>query len=505
MATKHKRKHSRKEQSLKDKERALSADVTFSEPLKEYNSFLDHLKSHGYARNEFTSIPLNLIDLAAAVIASMITGRELSLFNTKGPAAPTTSSTLNPNDNTDYSNDTSDKPKKDDEEADVFYFIQRILKRTQLSCTTLILALIYIDRFKARLAQSLKRRTRLDQGADYSHDNQFSFSFMRQRSRKKPAHDPDLSENDSCLNSTSTSTTTSPSTGSTTSGSSTSGNTNTHTHNHHNHHRHNNNSNKPGLESWSCITLFLISVICADKYLFDATFTNAEWADFTRGQYTTQELNDLERRFLGQLQYKLYVSEPEFDGFLSYLEVILALKQVWGRGFLAALSYSDVRILSQRLMPAYADRLQFRTLQDDMTMVIWQVMATISRVYLTIVGTIMFAAASYAAMMELSALGSRAALEALSCSPGQPSNCLYGSFVPLLTTDGMLPPPMSYMDPRNSLSRSVDDELLSTTTGPMSNAGYGLDRSRSPHPDEGNLSAMEWIMSQASIVQYVEC
>lgn len=431
----------------------------------------------------------------------MITGRELSLFNTHGPT-PTTS-TLNPNDNTDYSNDTSYKPKKDDEEADVFYFIQRILKRTQLSCTTLILALIYIDRFKARLAQSLKRRTRLDQGADYSHNDQFSFSFMRQRSCKKPAHDPDLSENDTCSNSTSTSTTTSPSTGSTTSGSSTSGNTNTHTHNHHNHHRHNNN--KPGLESWSCITLFLISVICADKYLFDATFTNAEWADFTRGQYTTQELNDLERRFLGQLQYKLYVSEPEFDGFLSYLEVILALKQVWGRGFLAALSYSDVRILSQRLMPAYADRLHFRTLQDDMAMVIWQVMATISRVYLTIVGTVMFAAASYAAMTELSVLGSRAAMEALSCSPGQPANCMYGSFVPLLTTDRMLPPPMSCMDSRNLFSHSVDDEVSSTTTRPLSSAGYGLHRSRSPHPDEGNLSAMEWIMSQASIVQCVEC
>ncbi|KAG0350721.1 hypothetical protein BG005_009745 [Podila minutissima] len=502
MATKHKRKHSRKEQSLKDKERALSADVTFSEPLKEYNSFLDHLKSHGYARNEFTSIPLNLIDLAAAVIASMITGRELSLFNTHGPT-PTATSTPNTNDNKDYSNNTSDK-NKEDEEADVFYFIQRILKRTQLSCTTLILALIYIDRFKARLAQSLKRRTRLDQGADYIHDDQFSFSFMRQRSRKKPAHDPDLSENDTCSNSTST--TTSPSTGSTT-GSSTSGSStsiNINTHNHHNHH-HRINNNKPGLESWSCITLFLISVICADKYLFDATFTNAEWADFTRGQYTTQELNDLERRFLGQLQYKLYVSEPEFDGFLSYLEVILALKQVWGRGFLAALSYSDVRILSQQLMPAYADRLQFRTLQDDMAMIIWQVMATISRVYLTIVGTIMFAAASYAAMMELSVLGSRAALEALSCSPGQPANCMYGSFVPLLAMDGMLPPPMSCLDRRISLSCSVDDEVSSTTTRSTSNSVYRHDRSQSPHPDDANLSAMEWIMSQASIVQCVEC
>ncbi|KAG0337436.1 hypothetical protein BG004_007655 [Podila humilis] len=451
----------------------------------------------------------------------MITGRELSLFNTHHDDGHG-----HGNDNDNTTNDTTpNQPKtEDDEEADVFYFIQRILKRTQLSCTTLILALIYIDRFKARLAHSLnKRRTRLDQGADYnSHastttttttadDQQFSFTFMRERKRNKPSPDPDLSPSTSSSSSLSpTSSHSSCDSSANTSPNSTTDTTTPDQRSHHHHHHHNNNkNNKPSLESWSCIALFLVSVICADKYLFDATFTNAEWAEFTRGQYTTQELNDLERRFLGQLQYKLYVSEPEFDGFLSYLEVILALKQVWGRGFLAALSYSDVRILTQQLMPAYAGRLQFRTLQEDMALVIWQVVVGISRVYLTIVGTIMFAAAGYAAMLELSALGTQMALEAMMCSPGQLNSCQYGSFMPLLANPphpGKMmahahaqPPPRSCMDPTNMRARTgAIYEMPPSTGGGHGKNGYSHQPSA---PDDGNLSAMEWMLSQSSIVQ----
>ncbi|GJJ75929.1 hypothetical protein EMPS_08287 [Entomortierella parvispora] len=184
------------------------------------------------------------------------------------------------------------------------------------------------------------------------------------------------------------------------------------------HRSHNSNSqNREQREPWSSISLILVAFICADKYLFDATFSNAEWAEFTRGQYTTKEINDLERRFLGHLDYKLYVSEQDFDGFLAYLEVVLTLKRVWGRGLMAAFSYTDVRILSQRLLPAYADRLQFRALQVDMVAVLWQVMAAISRVYLTIVGTVIFAAASYTAMVELSSLTGNAAKDALVMAP----------------------------------------------------------------------------------------
>ncbi|KAF9986456.1 hypothetical protein BGZ75_001805 [Mortierella antarctica] len=413
MATKQRRrKQSRREQSKTDKNRVLMADTTYSEPLREYTSFLDHLKSHGYARDEFTRIPLNLIDLAAAIITSMITGRELSLFGDSVNEPPTgLHHHLSPE-----QQQPADKTLGDD--SDVYNFIQRMLKRTQLSCTTLILALVYIDRFKARVAQTLKRRTRLDQGPDY--DQMFSTSIMLQHTSSHQSMDGSVNHPDSACCSPSASH--SPSTHSTYTQQST-GSTSSNSR----------SSPRPGPEPWCSISLFLTAVICADKYLFDATYSNAEWADFTKGQYTTRTINDLERRFLGHLQYKLYVSEPEFDGFLSYLEVVLALKQVWGRG-LITFSYSDVRILTQQLMPSYAGRLHFRTLQGDMMLVVWQVMSTLARVYLTVVGTFMIAAASYAAVMELSALGSLATMDAAmpSPSPMPPRALILDSLDPLL-------------------------------------------------------------------------
>ncbi|KAG0217385.1 hypothetical protein BGX33_010688 [Mortierella sp. NVP41] len=430
------RKHSRKAQSHRDKERALMADTTYAEPLREYNSFLEHLKHHGYARDEFIRIPLNLIDLAAALITSMITGRELSLFGSK----PHPGHQDNPgmDGQEQQQKQQQQQPHQSassplDEETEAFYFIQRILKRTQLSCTTLILALIYIDRFKARIARSLKRKTRLDQGPDYAHtalttstssssSSLLSSPFCRRTALTSNTihspsifsfHSPSASSDTSSTSSTSTSTNDTQDTTS---------------------------NSKPRQEPWSSITLFLVAVISADKYLFDATFSNAEWADFTKGQYTNQELNDLERRFLGHLQYKLYVSEPEFDGFLSYLEVILALKQVWGRG-LIAFSYSDVRILTQSLMPAYAGRLHFRALHGDMMSIVWQVVSTISRAYLTLVGTIMFAAASYAAVMELAAsrgIGMMPSESMMSSTAGPFLDRPIGSFFPFIPTDAKI-------------------------------------------------------------------
>ncbi|KAF9186512.1 hypothetical protein BGZ51_001973 [Haplosporangium sp. Z 767] len=351
----------------------------------------------------------------------MITGSELSLFGTH---VHTGHGYGDHQDQHAKDNGRDHQRQQEQPEDNVFHFIQRILKRTQLSCTSLILALVYIDRFKARLARNLKRRTRLDQGLDYDHR-----SYASSITTWKPHRSVELFPS-SYMSSEPSSTTTSPcSTNLSSSSSSSSSPTYT-------------QSSSTAEEPWSSITLFLVAVICADKYLFDATYSNAEWADFTKGQYTTQMLNDLERRFLGQLQYKLYVSEPEFDGFLSYLEVVLALKQVWGRG-LVTFSYSDVRILTQRLMPAYADRLHFRTLQGDMMSIVWQVMATLSRVYFTIVGTIMIAAASYATVMELSALGARAVLDSVAPSlHGPPHSGPFGSISPLLTNEAMAMQPL---------------------------------------------------------------
>ncbi|KAG0057094.1 hypothetical protein BGZ83_001528 [Gryganskiella cystojenkinii] len=505
------RKNNRKEQSLKDKERILHADVTYGEPLREYNSFLDHLKSHGYARNEFTRIPLNLIgkkktlrllhqNLAAAIIASMITGREMSLFGsclhrnetspkleqgydseqlheryqrTHGPQQDTNNNYVDP---------------ENDETTGVFYFIHRILKRTQLSCTTLVLALIYIDRFKARLSRSLKKRTRLDQGPDHdghalSNSSSSPSSFWTRRShRNKESVSSTESRPSSPSVCSSSNTSPSSSISTTTVSSSTRAGVRS-------------NTSSPSQQQgriqdkpWSSISLILVAFICADKYLFDATFTNAEWAEFTKGQYTTKEINDLERRFLNQLDYKLYVSEQDFDGFLAYLEVVLTLKRVWGRGLMAAFTYTDVRILTQRLLPHYADRLQFRTLQVDMVAVLWQVMAAISRVYLTIVGAVIFAAASYTAMVELSALGGKGALilAAPKCLPSIPGS----EYLPSL--------------PIVASSAGEEQLALPTKRTRMEDSGDGI----YPAGDPSSVtSSISWMPASPTLVhvQFVEC
>ncbi|KAF9350150.1 Cyclin-dependent protein kinase [Mortierella sp. AD094] len=394
----------------------------------------------------------------------MITGKELRLFgglDYQHRQDGTTNHNVDPGYQEKHAADSSVG-----DESNIYYFIQRILKRTQLSCTTLILALIYIDRFKARLARAMKRRTRLDQGPDYDQTPSLETTSL-------PNGIPMDDDKEIPLSSTpppspSSNPHSPSSTLSILSHQSNGGGDN-----------NNNSRSKRKQESWSSISLFLVSVICADKYLFDATFSNAEWADFTRGQYTTVELNDLERRFLGHLQYKLYVSEPEFDGFLSYLEVILALNQVWGRG-LITFSYSDVRILTQQLTPAYADRLQFKTLQGDMIAIVWQVMATFSRVYLAIVGTIVVAAVGYKAIVELS----QAVLSSATFPNSHGMDHAYDSLISFIPTNIASVPPLS----------CASDRELATVTSSLSR--------ENPHgDDEIHHTVMDWAFAQSAIVQ----
>ncbi|KAI8606678.1 hypothetical protein EDD21DRAFT_360418 [Dissophora ornata] len=402
----------------------------------------------------------------------MITGRELSLFGGQ-------MGTHQGHQDQDPKNTQQQpsSPSSPDDETDIFYFIQRILKRTQLSCTTLILALIYIDRFKARLARGLKRRTRLDQGHDYNQDHSPDTSLLG--AGPTPEHNdmiPD-SPSSSCPSSA-THTPSSTSSGLTQRSNCVNGSSGSSS---------GSGNSKGGRDPWSSISLFLVAVICADKYLFDATFSNAEWADFTRNRYTNQELNELERRFLGHLQYKLYVSEPEFDGFLSYLEVVMALKQVWGRG-LITFSYSDVRILTQQLLPAYAGRLHFKTLQDDMLTVVWQVMAALSRVYLAIVGTIIIAAAGYTAVVELSRLTIE---NASSPSVSQSLSQAHGSLLPSLplpSIDTIAMRPLHCME---------GGRFMAPTAGLVGESGRDEGRHYEHH------SVMHWALAQSSVVQCV--
>jgi len=102
----------------------------------------------------------------------------------------------------------------------------------------------------------------------------------------------------------------------------------------------------------------------------DATYSNREWTEHTGNAYTLSELNALERRFLAQLEYRLFVDGTMYTNFVTYLEVSLALKELFRR---PAMSYKDILILSQYLLPVYAERL-------GITLRPWEAMLLMSKV-----------------------------------------------------------------------------------------------------------------------------
>ncbi|KAI9491430.1 hypothetical protein BDB00DRAFT_832939 [Zychaea mexicana] len=108
--------------------------------------------------------------------------------------------------------------------------------------------------------------------------------------------------------------------------------------------------------NWTPRDLFVASVIVADKFLADVTWTNADWADFTQ-QYNCQEINRLEQRFLRDMRYKLFVPEQAYYDFCSYLEFRLTVAGQRGLTMIVPLSYRDIRVLSQSLLPVYVERL----------------------------------------------------------------------------------------------------------------------------------------------------
>ncbi|KAI9482749.1 MAG: hypothetical protein EXX96DRAFT_555479 [Benjaminiella poitrasii] len=63
--------------------------------------------------------------------------------------------------------------------------------------------------------------------------------------------------------------------------------------------------------------MFLAALICAHKYLYDNTFTNASWAKISK--LPVKEINAAERSILGMLDYRLYVSTELYQKFESQL------------------------------------------------------------------------------------------------------------------------------------------------------------------------------------------
>ncbi|KAI7906206.1 uncharacterized protein BX663DRAFT_499240 [Cokeromyces recurvatus] len=63
--------------------------------------------------------------------------------------------------------------------------------------------------------------------------------------------------------------------------------------------------------------MFLAALICAHKYLYDNTFTNASWAKISK--LPVKEINAAERSILEMLDYRLYVSTELYQKFESQL------------------------------------------------------------------------------------------------------------------------------------------------------------------------------------------
>ncbi|KAI8640267.1 hypothetical protein BD408DRAFT_348384 [Parasitella parasitica] len=64
--------------------------------------------------------------------------------------------------------------------------------------------------------------------------------------------------------------------------------------------------------------MFLAALICAHKYLYDNTFTNASWAKISK--LPVKEINCAERSLLEMLDYRLFVSTELYQKFESQLK-----------------------------------------------------------------------------------------------------------------------------------------------------------------------------------------
>ncbi|CAO3682983.1 unnamed protein product [Rhizopus stolonifer] len=64
--------------------------------------------------------------------------------------------------------------------------------------------------------------------------------------------------------------------------------------------------------------MFLAALICAHKYLYDNTFTNASWAKISR--LPVKEISQAERAILELLDYRLFVSTELYQKFESQLK-----------------------------------------------------------------------------------------------------------------------------------------------------------------------------------------
>ncbi|KAI9340984.1 hypothetical protein BD770DRAFT_431291 [Pilaira anomala] len=232
-----KRSMQRKEQSERDKAKYLTDTSVYSQ-VAAFRQLLGLVQRQGMHGN-YIPIPFELIDLTASFIASLISGSDFILIT---PPLGNSLQLFRENVN----------------------FIRRTLSKAQISCSSLICSLWYIDQY---------------------------------------FHQPDLIKK----------------------------------------------------SIWNPRDLFIASIVVADKYLADVTWLNTDWSEWTHFTYTTSHINTLEKRFLTDMNFKLYISNINYSQFVSYLEFRLHTRQILLGN---VLSYRDIDVLSQSLNPEYVARLQ---------------------------------------------------------------------------------------------------------------------------------------------------
>ncbi|KAL7313871.1 hypothetical protein PS15m_007555 [Mucor circinelloides] len=239
MAKKDSRRRSlhRKEQSERDKSKFMSDQSVYGQ-VAAFRQWLGMIQSQGMHGN-YIPIPYDMIDLAASFIASVMNGVTSDLLFMTTTLAQSQSYRENVN------------------------FIRKTLSKAQISCSSLICSLWYIDQ------------------------------YFQQPHKKIKWHPKDL---------------------------------------------------------------FLASIVVADKYMADVTWLNSDWSEWTHFTYSNQDINTLEKRFLQDMNFNLYISEINYSNFVSYLEFRLHSRQLLGDVLL--LSYRDIDVLSQALNPVYVKRLQ---------------------------------------------------------------------------------------------------------------------------------------------------
>ncbi|KAI9030810.1 hypothetical protein CLU79DRAFT_731619 [Phycomyces nitens] len=131
--------------------------------------------------------------------------------------------------------------------------------------------------------------------------------------------------------------------------------------------------------------LFMACIVVADKFLDDVTWTNLDWVDHTLGAYSLQQINSLERQLMGSMEYRLFVPLTHYDDFCAYLDFRVHARQL--NPFLNGLSYHDINVLSQSLVPFYADRLKFTLRPMEAMMLLAKVVTGICVVYAATVAT----------------------------------------------------------------------------------------------------------------------